>query len=103
AEPDVQKIEHFDHDPGWEGFNNRITPKKFPTVTQNFGYSQTSHASKSSGEIGGQVWRSTTPAYYAMQVRSLTLQDKLQASGTFALAASSGGCGLFFGWFNADQ
>jgi hypothetical protein len=26
------KIEHFDHDPGWEGLNNRIELKKVPTV-----------------------------------------------------------------------
>jgi hypothetical protein len=97
------KTEHFDRDPRWEGFNNRITPKKFPTVTQNFGYSTTKNAAEDPGEIGGQVWRSTTPAYYAKQLPQLTLNDKLEASGTFALTASSGGCGLFFGWFNADQ
>jgi hypothetical protein len=99
----VLKTEHFDRDPGWEGFNNRITPNRFPTVKQEFGYSKTTHATKDPGEIGGQVWRSTTPAYYAKQVSRLTLQDKLEASGTFALTASSGGCGLFFGWFNANQ
>lgn len=99
----TMKTEHFDHDPNWEGFNNRITPKKFPTVKQDFGYNKTSHATKEPGEIGGQVQRSTTPAYYAKELPQLTLQDKLEASGTFAVTATSGGCGLFFGWFNASQ
>jgi hypothetical protein len=104
VQPDLTaKTEHFDRDPGWEGFNNRITPARFPTVKQDFGYSKSNHAAKDLGEIGGQVWRSTTPAFYAKQLPQLTLQDELEASGTFALTASSGGCGLFFGWFNANQ
>src|SRR5438132_1305702 len=49
AEPMV-KVEHFDADPGWEGFNNRIVPTKLSVVKQDFGYSQTDHAAKSKGE-----------------------------------------------------
>jgi hypothetical protein len=93
----------FDRDPGWEGRNNRIVPRKFPTVTQDFGFSGTRHAAQAPGEIGGQVWRSTTPAYYAAQIPPKTLNDALSTAGTFALTASSNSSGLFFGWFQGRQ
>jgi hypothetical protein len=35
------KTERFDKDPGWAGFNNRVEPKRVPTVAQDFGYSPT--------------------------------------------------------------
>jgi hypothetical protein len=97
------KTENFDKDPGWEGFNNRIVPDKVPVVTQDFGYSPTNLAGKQKGEIGGRVQRAARPAYYAAKVGPRTLNDKLTASGSFALTATSGGSGVFFGWFNADQ
>jgi hypothetical protein len=61
----VLKAEHFDRDPGWEGHNNRIVPKEYPTVVQDFGYSKTNVAGKAAGEMGGQVCRASEPAYYA--------------------------------------
>src|ERR1043165_8788520 len=60
----VLKTEHFDHDPGWEAFNNRVQPKKVPTVTQDFGYRQAEGAN-SENAIGGRVTRSAKPAFYA--------------------------------------
>src|SRR4051812_209733 len=45
------KSESFDTDPGWEGHNNRMKPTKVPTVHQDFGYSNTSFAAKSPGEM----------------------------------------------------
>ncbi len=99
----VMRTQTFDRDPGWEGYGNRAVPAKFPTVTQDFGYSKTAFAAKSPGEIGGQVWRSTTPAYCGARIAPRTLKDRLQASGTFAFTASPGSSGLFFGWFNAKQ
>ena len=97
------KAESFDHDPGWEGHNNRIVPAKPVTVKQDFGYSPTNFAGKASGELGGRVQRCTTPASYAVEITPKTLNDKLSASGTFALTASQPGAGLFFGFFNATQ
>src|SRR6266545_4804878 len=84
----VLKTEHFDSDPGWEGFNNRVEPERVPTVKQDFGYSPTNFAAKEKGELGGRVTRATRPAYYADKVAGKTLNDKLTASGTFALTAS---------------
>ena len=34
----VLKAEHFDRDPGWGGFNNRVTPDKVPAVVQDTGF-----------------------------------------------------------------
>jgi len=91
----ILKAESFDHDPGWEGFNNHVQPKKVPTVKQDYGYK--------AGEIGGRITRSARFTYYADRIAVKTLNDKLSASGAFELTASSGGSGIFFGWFNAKQ
>lgn len=98
----VTKTESFDKDPGWEGHNNRVVPKAVKTVQQGFGYSATNYAGKEKGEIGGTIWRSATPAYYGAKIPDKTLSDKLSASGTFALTASAGSSGVFFGWFSSD-
>jgi hypothetical protein len=95
------KTEHFDRDPGWESYNNRNLPKVMPTVTQDFGYSNTTFAGKVPGEIGGRVTRASEPAWYGARIAAKTLDDKLSASGTFAL--TGGGGGICFGWFNGQQ
>jgi hypothetical protein len=97
------KTESFDKDPGWEGHNNRIVPEKLPTVTQDFGYSTTNFAGKEKGELGGLVTRAAEPAYYADKIGPLTLDDKLSASGTFAITKTTAGGGIFFGFFRAEQ
>lgn len=99
----VLKTEQFDRDPDWEGHNNRIVLESVPTVKQDFGYSASHFAGKSAGEIGGKVTRATKPAYYAARIAPKTLDDKLTASGSFAITASQGGAGVFFGWFNSQQ
>jgi hypothetical protein len=98
------KTEHFDHDPGWEEINNRVVPKKALMVKQDFGYSATNFAGQGAGEMGGTVQRSTKPAMYALSLApAKTLDDKLSASGTFAITACHPGAGLFFGFFNSQQ
>jgi hypothetical protein len=97
------KVESFDHDPGWEGRNNHIVPTSVATVKRDFGYSPTHLAGEQAGEMGGTVWRATTPAFYAARLAPKTLNDKLRASGTFAFTATSGTSGAVFGWFNARQ
>ena len=75
----VLKTESFDRDPGWEGHNNHITPKKkFRRCTQDFGYSKTNFASKTPGEIGGQICRAqrARPGA-AARIPPCTLDDKL--------------------------
>src|ERR1041385_9145243 len=68
------KVEKFDRDPGWDGFNNHVPPTKSTTVTQDYGYE--------SDAIGGRVVRSARPTYYADKIAK-TLNDKLSASGNF--------------------
>jgi hypothetical protein len=99
----IIKTESFDRDPGWEGHNNRIVPEHVPTVVQDFGYSKTNFAGKEKGEIGGPVTRASEPAYYADKIGPVTLDDRLSASGTFALTKTTGGGGIFFGFFRAEQ
>jgi hypothetical protein len=104
APPDSPAAKSFAQDPHWQGVNNRIAPKDRPAVTQDFGYSTTNFAGQAKGEIGGRVTRSATPCFYAAALpKPLTLDDPLSASGTFAITSSSGGAGLFFGFFNSDQ
>jgi hypothetical protein len=100
---DTLKTESFDRDPDWEGHNNRIIPKEYPTITQEFGYSKTGVAGKAEGELGGRVHRASQPAFYAAKIAPKTLNDKLSASGTFALTKSASNGGVFFGWFNSRQ
>ncbi len=98
------KLEHFDHDPGWEAYNNRNAPIEARTVKQDFGYSKTQSASKNPGEIGGRIQRTSTLASYAAPLTpARTLDDKLTASGTFTLASGKGTGGAFFGFFNSQQ
>lgn len=97
------KSETFDKDPNWEAHNNRIVPQDVKIVKQDFGYSPTNFAGKAKGEIGGAIKRSTTPAYYAKKIAAKTLDDKLTASGTFAIPKAQGGAGVFFGFFNSQQ
>ena len=99
----TMKSERFDADPGWEGHNNRIVPQRRPTVTQDFGYSPTSIAGRAAGELGGIVTRAAEPAFYGDNLGPVTLDDKLSASGSFAITKTTPGGGVFFGFFRAKQ
>lgn len=98
------KVEQFDHDPGWEAYNNHNVPKEPRSVQQDFGYSKTQFASKSIGELGGRIQRTSTLASYAAPLMpAKTLDDKLSASGTFTASGGKGSGGAFFGFFNSQQ
>lgn len=97
------KTENFDKDPDWEGHNNRLVPKAFPRVTQDFGYTRTNIAGNAPGEIGGSVQRANEAAFYAAKIAPKTLDDTLSASGTFAITKTTSNTGVFFGWFNSRQ
>jgi hypothetical protein len=97
------RTENFDKDPGWDGFQHRIAPKAGKTVTQDFGQRATNFAGKEKGEMGGTIWRCSKPASYADKIVAKTLDDRLSASGTFAITDTAGSSGAFFGWFRANQ
>ncbi len=97
------KSEPFDHDPDWEGYNNHNVPNNAKAVKQDFGYSATHFAGQAPGEIGGRIQRTSTPASYGTPLTpARTLDDRLTASGTFAITSTKGG-GVFFGFFNSQQ
>jgi hypothetical protein len=102
AQPQL-KSESFDSDPGWEGVNNRVVPEKAQMVKQDFGYSDTNHAGTARSELGGAIQRASTPACYAAKTTPKTLDDKLSASGSFAITQTQAGAGVFFGFFNSEQ
>jgi len=81
--------QNFSEDPGWEGYNNRVQCQDCPTITQDFGWNPTNHNGDGVGEIGGVIWKSTTPAYYAMPIGPFSFKDKLTASGKIAVAFTS--------------
>src|SRR5690348_14990293 len=87
----------FDQDPGWEAVNNRIRASDPPTVKQDFGWSP-------SKGIGGVVWQSTTPSYYAMPIgKALSFKDKFSASGKISFPGSGKADGTaYIGFFNHE-
>lgn len=94
----------FSADPGWEGVNNRVQCENCPTITQDFGWKPTHHNGDGMGEIGGVIWKSTTPAYYAMPIGPFSFQDKLTASGKLAvIAPPEEGFGFYIGFFNSES
>jgi len=96
----MQVFEDFVADPGWDGRNHLPDASDCVTKTQDFGYGHTNHAGGEAGEIGGRVSRSLCPATYAMPIPAKTLNDRLSASGRFAVTESNGGSGVLIGWFN---
>ena len=107
--PTVQRYESFDVDPGWEGVNNRVPDPDPPMVRQHFGWSASDHASGGAGEIGGVVWRSVRPAYYAKILPDLSIDDHLECSGSVALMHFNAadqyhtGSAIWVGFFNAAK
>src|SRR4029078_9127281 len=89
----IQVTNHFDADPGWEGFHNRVRADNPPTKVQAFGWSRTAG---SSGRIGGGVLRSRTPAWYAGKVGPFSFNDALTASGSVMLVPRLQGGGAYF-------
>ncbi len=94
--------QNFDTNPGWENNNNRIECTGCPEITQNFGWASTNYTGYGPGEIGGTIWRSTTPAYYAMPMGNpLNFNDAFSASGKLAvIEPPKEGYGFYIGFFN---
>ena len=82
----VQVHQDFSKDPGWEWKDNRIVAEDPPTVKQDFGWAPTNHTGAAEpGEIGGRIWRSITPAYYALPLNHpLSFKDKFSFSARIA-------------------
>lgn len=94
----------FSQDPGWEGQRNRLVPSPCPQATQDFGWSQSDLAGGSAtGEVGGLVWRSLTPAWYGKELPRQTLDNHLDARGRLKITTTDSTSGALIGWFNSDS
>jgi hypothetical protein len=105
----VQVSQDFSGDPGWENMNNRVVASTDgPTITQNFGWRASSHfggGGAPTGEVGGTIWRTRTPAHYAMKLpKLLSLNDPLSASGQIVvMPVERSNGGAYFGFFNSSR
>ena len=69
----------------------RIEAQDPPTIKQDFGWSATNRSGGDAGEIGGTVWLSRTPAYFALPLnRPLNFNDKFSFSCRIAFTPQSG-------------
>lgn len=93
----VQVQQDFTQDPGWEAVGNRVEASDPPTVKQDFGYAD--------GRIGGEIWKSTTPAWYGLKLDPpLSFKDAFSASGKIAVMPESREGGVaYLGFFNHER
>jgi hypothetical protein len=101
--------ENFSTNPGWEGSNNQGSfPQPVVRPLHDFGYSPTTIVSddfNELGEIGGVTFRDERPtAYYAVNVGTLSLNQRLDASGkmVFAEGSSRVDSAVYIGWFDSE-
>ena len=101
AAPEETRTETFDRDPRWIGVNNRAAREREPvTIRQDFGYWPTNRAGGDRGEIGGFVTPAGEAAHYAKRIEARTLDDRLEASGTFY--SPPGAYHVLLGFFRHD-
>ena len=86
------EAQDFSSDPGWQGQGNRRTyVDQLVRPRFDFGYSPTNHAGgKSSGELGGLIWRGDCRypdqmACYGAPLSTLTLERPLKVSGKICM------------------
>src|SRR5438067_1642992 len=89
----VQIHQDFSKDPGWDWKHNRIAAEDPPTIKQDFGWAETNHTgAAAAGEIGGTIWQSKTPAYYALPLnKPLSFKDKFSFSCRISFMPTGGG------------
>lgn len=102
APQNTLKTQSFDNDPLWQASGNLPVTRRTKAEAQDFGFSPTSYAADSGGEIGGRIFRAAKPCYCGVPIKA-SLEDSLSATGTFALTQSTSASGLFFGWTNSRQ
>jgi hypothetical protein len=91
----VQVRQDFSQNPGWEAVHNRVVAIDPPTKAQDFGW-------KGPGRIGGTVWVSRTPAWFAMPMRRpLSFKQSFTASGRVVIKSMD--ASVYFGFFNSKR
>src|SRR5437868_6864251 len=98
----VQIHQDFSKDPGWDFKNNRGVAEDPPTIKQDFGWSPTTHTGVSQpGEIGGRIWQSVTPAWYALPLNHpLSFKEPFSFSGRITFMPTGGAGVAYLGLFN---
>jgi hypothetical protein len=95
-----EKTERFDTDPGWSGPNHRSTAFAPRVLRQDFGFSETRNAGgRAKGELGGLITPAGEHSFYAKEISHRSFDDRLQASGTFAVG--EGAAHALIGFFNS--
>ncbi|HWB07348.1 MAG TPA: hypothetical protein VG796_30260 [Verrucomicrobiales bacterium] len=96
------KTDTFTTDPGlaWEGYHNRATDPGPRVISQDFGFSNSTNAGGSAGEIGGLITPAGEAAFYGKVITPLSFNDPLTASGVLNVPA--GGGHTLIGFFNAS-
>jgi hypothetical protein len=99
----TQVHQDFSQDPGWDCVQNRVQASDPPTVKQDFGWSPTDHTGGGTGEIGGMMWQSRTPAYYAMALNHpLSFKEPFSFSCKIAFTPNTGAGAAYLGFFNHE-
>ena len=83
--PKGNRFEDFTTDPGWLGEGNIMPPSN---TNVSYGFSNTTNINPTAGEAGGRFDRTGTDinSYYGDDLElTLTLDDKMEASGQFLL------------------
>ena len=96
----MRKTENFDTNPNWEGRNNRATDPGPRQIVQNFGFSLTTNAGGTAGEIGGFITPAGEPAFYGKAITPVSFNDPLSVSGI--LNVPQGGGHTLIGFFNTN-
>jgi hypothetical protein len=93
------------HDPGWDTHGNHDTYETHEVAgVQDYGFiADTNRAGGKSGEIGGTIWRTERPNFYGDRVGTLSLDDRIEASGRISMTVGAPDSGLIVGFFNADD
>lgn len=89
----------FDSGAGLVGQLYRPTPPPCFSVSQRFGWSDTSYAGGGRGEIGGVVSKGFTPAYYAVSYPAVTNWNS-RISFETKIANRGGESEVYIGFFN---
>jgi hypothetical protein len=100
AQDSSRRFEDFTTDPQWESYRSRLLPNPLPVTRQDFGWRDTLPTDGMRGEIAGWIQRSLTPASFAKVIPTRTLNDRLSASGKFAVTRDDSNSGVLFGWFH---
>jgi hypothetical protein len=94
----------FSQDPKWEAHANHETFVDHDIAgRQHYGFCDSHFAGQQAGELGGTLWRSEKPSYYADTVGPFTLRTPLRISGFITLTVGAPDSGAFLAFFDSTS